>query len=70
MKSNVGTFDRIIRILVAAVIAILYFAHIISGTLAIILIILAGIFIVTSFIKFCPIYFALGLSSKKKEKNE
>ena len=70
MKSNVGTLDRIIRILVGVVLAILYFAHIISGTLAIILIILAGIFIVTSFIKFCPIYFALGLSSKKEEKNE
>jgi hypothetical protein len=62
-----GSIDRIIRILVAVVIVILYFTNVISGTLAVILLILAGVFIVTSFIGFCPLYLPFGLSSKKKE---
>lgn len=62
-----GTIDRVIRILVAVVIAVLYFANVISGTLAIILLIVAGIFIVTSFLGFCPLYLPFGLSTKKKE---
>jgi len=67
MKKNMGTIDRVIRILVAVVIAVLYFANVISGTLAIILLIVAGIFIVTSFLGFCPLYLPFGLSTKKKE---
>jgi len=66
MKKNMGTIDRVIRILVAVVIAVLYFANVISGTLAIILLIVAGIFIVTSFLGFCPLYLPFGLSTKKK----
>lgn len=61
-----GTIDRVIRILVAVVIAVLYFANVISGILAIILLIVAGIFIVTSFLGFCPLYLPFGLSTKKK----
>ncbi len=68
MKKNMGTADKVIRILVAIVIAGLYFANQISGTAAIILLILAGIFILTSFISFCPIYALFGISSKKKSK--
>ena len=67
MKKNMGTADRIIRILVALVIAGLYFANIISGTLAIVLLALAAIFILTSFISFCPLYFPFGISTRKKE---
>ena len=67
MKKNMGTIDKVIRILIAVVIAILWLANVISGTLAIVLLIIAGIFILTSFVSFCPIYRILGLSSRKKE---
>ena len=68
MKPNMGTADKIIRILVAIVIAVLYFTHQISGTAAIILLVIAGIFILTSFMSYCPIYRLFGLSARKNEK--
>ena len=67
MKKNMGTIDKVIRILVALVVVVLYFTHIISGTLAIILLLFAGVFIVTSFLSFCPLYLPIGLSTRKKE---
>ena len=67
MKKNMGTIDKVIRILVAVVVVVLYFTNVISGTLGIILLILAGIFILTSLISFCPLYIPFGLSTKKKE---
>ena len=60
-----GTADKVIRILVAFVIAGLYFAEIISGTAAIIVLILAGVFILTSFMSFCPLYLPFGISTRK-----
>jgi fatty acid desaturase len=71
MKKNMGSADRIIRLIIAAVIAVLYFTKVISGTLGIILIILAVIFLLTSFIAVCPLYIPFKLStcsSKEKEK--
>ncbi len=65
-----GTIDKIIRILVAIIIAGLYFANIINGTLAIVLLIFAGIFILTSFISFCPLYLPFKISTLKKDKNK
>jgi hypothetical protein len=67
MKKNMGTIDKVVRLLVAVVVLILYFIHVISGTLALILLILSGIFIVTSFLGFCPLYLPFGLSTRKKE---
>lgn len=67
MKINMGTIDRVARILVAVVIGIAYFANIISGTLAIVLLVFASIFILTSLIGFCPLYLPFGLSTRKKE---
>lgn len=67
MKQNMGKIDKAIRILVAAVVVLLYFTHVISGTLAIILLIVAGIFVVTSLLSFCPLYFPFGLSTKEKK---
>lgn len=67
MKSNVGTADKVVRILMALVIGALYFTHKISGTTAVVLLILAGIFIITSFISFCPLYWPFGISTRKKE---
>lgn len=68
MKPNMGTTDKVVRILVALVIAVLYFTNLISGTLAIVLLILAGVFILTSFISFCPLYLPFGISTRKKDK--
>jgi hypothetical protein len=68
MKKNVGNADRVIRILLAVVIAILYFTNQISGTLAIILGLVALILLFTSLVSFCPIYFSFKLSTKKAEK--
>ena len=67
MKQNMGKIDKAIRILVAAVVVLLYFTHVISGTLAIILLIVAGIFVLTSLLSFCPLYFPFGLSTKEKK---
>ncbi len=67
MKKNMGTIDKVIRILLAMVVVVLYFTHVISGTLAIILLLFAGVFIVTSFLSFCPLYLPFGLNTRKKE---
>ncbi len=67
MKKNMGTVDKSIRILVAAIIAILLFTKVIEGILAIILLIVAVMFIVTSFISVCPMYPVLGINTRKKE---
>lgn len=68
MKKNVGTIDKVVRILIAVVISGLYFSNIISGTVAIVLLILAGVFILTSFMSFCPLYLPFGLSTRKMDK--
>lgn len=66
MRKNLGSTDKIIRLLAAAAIILLYFTNVISGTLGTILLIVAGLFIVTSLINFCPLYRLLGISSLKK----
>lgn len=63
MKKNMGNTDRIIRLLLAAVVAVLYFTNIISGTLGIVLLVLAGVFVLTSLISFCPLYTLVGLNT-------
>ncbi|MDP3469345.1 MAG: DUF2892 domain-containing protein [Daejeonella sp.] len=68
MKANMGNTDKIIRILAAILIGVLYFTQLISGTLAIVLLIVAGVFILTSFMSFCPLYLPFGLSTIQKEK--
>ena len=68
MKKNMGTVDRIFRILLAIVIAVLLFTKQISGVAAIILGIFAIIFLLTSLVGFCPLYVPLKISTKKKEK--
>ena len=67
MKKNMGTIDITIRLLIAALVIVLYFTHVISGTLAIILLIFAGIFILTSFLSFCPLYLPFGISTRSKK---
>jgi hypothetical protein len=66
MKKNMGTLDRIIRVALVILVAVLYFTGVISGTLAIILGILAVVFLLTSLIGFCPLYAPFGISTQKK----
>jgi hypothetical protein len=68
MKANMGSTDKIIRILAAVLIAVLYFTNLITGTLATILLVIAGVFILTSFMSFCPLYLPFGISTKPKVK--
>jgi hypothetical protein len=63
---NMSSLDRIIRLIVAAAIAVLYFTGVISGAWAIVLGIIAVIFVVTSLIGFCPLYKLFGVSTSKK----
>ena len=65
MKKNMGSADKIIRILLAIIVGVLYYANVISGTIAIVLVVLAAVFIVTSFIGFCPLYKPLGIKTCK-----
>jgi hypothetical protein len=67
MKKNMGTADKVIRILVAVVVVVLYFTHVISGTLAYILLALAAIFVLTSLVGFCPLYLPFRINTSKKE---
>jgi K+-transporting ATPase A subunit len=68
MKKNMGNADKAIRLLVAAIVIALYYAGIVSGTLAIILLILSAIFILTSIVGTCPLYLPLGISTCKVKK--
>jgi hypothetical protein len=70
MKKNMGSIDRIFRILIALAIIALYFTNEISGTAAIVLLIFAGIFILTSFLSFCPIYWPFGISTRHEKPTE
>jgi hypothetical protein len=66
MKANMGTIDRIIRIILALIMVVLYFTSVVTGTLGVVLLILAGIFTLTSVLRFCPLYLPFGISTCKK----
>ncbi|MEJ5266139.1 MAG: DUF2892 domain-containing protein [Bacteroidales bacterium] len=69
MKTNVGKTDRVIRILLAFVLAALYLTGTISGTIGIIAIILAIVLIITAFVGFCPLYLPCKIDTSKKEQD-
>lgn len=64
MKKNMGSIDKALRFLIAIGVGVLYFAGIISGTLAIILLVVAVILIGTSLLGSCPLYLPFGISTK------
>lgn len=66
MKKNMGGADRIIRILLAAVLGYLYFGGVVTGTWGLILVILGGVFILTSLVGFCPLYAPFGINTCPK----
>lgn len=63
MKKNMGNTDRILRIIVAAIFATLYFTGTVEGTVGIVLLVLGGVFLATSAISFCPLYTLVGLNT-------
>ena len=65
MKPNVGTNDRIIRAVLAIILAVLYFSGMVTGTLGIILLVLAGVVLLTGLISFCPLYAPYKFSTRK-----
>lgn len=66
MKKNMGNADRLIRVIIAAIIATLFLTKVITGTLGIVLLVAAGVFVLTSLISFCPLYTLFGISTCKK----
>ncbi|MCK5028394.1 MAG: DUF2892 domain-containing protein [Bacteroidales bacterium] len=70
MKRNMGIADKVIRILIAIVIALLFYFKVVTGTLGIALLVFAGIFVLTSFISFCPLYTIFGFSTCPAKKPE
>lgn len=63
MKPNMGSADRIVRVLLAVVFSILYFTGTVSGTLGVVLLVLGGVFLLTSVVSFCPLYAPFGIST-------
>jgi len=62
-----GTIDKAVRIIIALVIAVLAYANVISGTLAIVLLVFSVVFVATSLISFCPLYMPFGINTGKKK---
>jgi hypothetical protein len=70
MIKNMGSTDKIIRVLLAVLFGILYFTDTVTGTLGIILLILGIVFLLTSIISFCPLYKPVKISTLKEQKNK
>ncbi len=66
MQANMGNIDRIVRLVIAVIIAAMYFSGTLTGTLGIVLLVLAAVFAVTGFISFCPLYMPFGINTRKK----
>ena len=67
MKANMRTPDRIIRVLVAIIVLVLYFTGVTSGTFGIVLIVIGAVLLSTSFINYCPLYGIFGVSTNRKK---
>lgn len=67
MKKNMGTIDKAVRLTLAAVVLLLYYTNVISGTLALVLLAVAIIFAVTSLLGVCPLYIPFGISTLRKK---
>ena len=68
MKKNMSNLDRVFRIIVAGILIGMFYADIISGIWGILALAVAGIFVATSFINFCPLYSLFGISTRKQAK--
>lgn len=70
MKKNMGTFDRTARIVLAIIMGALYFTNTVTGGLGIVLLVLAVIFLLTSFVSICPLYAIFGFSTCKTKQQK
>lgn len=61
-----GSADKIIRFVIAVAIAVLYFTDVITGTIGIISLVVAGVFVLTSLVSFCPLYLPFKINTRKK----
>jgi hypothetical protein len=67
MKKNMGTIDKVVRVIIALAVGVLYFTNVITGVLGIVLLAVAIIFLLTSLIGTCPLYLPFGISTQKKK---
>lgn len=66
MKSNVGLIDKAIRLLISIIFILLFYTNTVTGTLGIILLVLAGVLTLTALLRFCPLYLPFGINTWKK----
>jgi hypothetical protein len=67
MKANMGSTDKIIRIILALVFVVLFFMNVVTAPMSYILLALAGVFVLTSLVSFCPMYPLFGINTCKKQ---
>lgn len=67
MKKNIGKSDKLIRLIIAAIIVGLFYANVLSGTIGIVLVVVAIVFALTSLINFCPLYLIFGINTCSKK---
>jgi hypothetical protein len=67
MKKNMGNIDRIARVIIAIIFAVLYFTRVVTGIPGIIMLILGAVFVLTAVIRSCPLYLPFGISTRKRE---
>ncbi|HNY15427.1 MAG TPA: DUF2892 domain-containing protein [Bacteroidales bacterium] len=67
MKKNMGNLDRVLRLLGAGVLIVLYFLNVITGTLAVVSLVIAAVLVLTSFISFCPLYVPFRINTRPRE---
>lgn len=70
MKINMGTLDRILRFAIALSIPVLFYLDVITGNWATVLLVLAAVFLITSFIGSCPLYIPFSINTRKKRKQK
>jgi len=70
MKQNVGIFDRTVRILIAAILAILYFTGAVTGTTGIVFLIVAAILLITGALRMCGLYALFGINTCKRSSED
>lgn len=70
MKKNMGTADRVVRVILAIVMIVLYFQGIVTGFWGIVLLVLSGIFLLTSLVSFCPLYLPFGIRTGRSEEKK
>lgn len=68
MKANMGKFDKLVRVLLAAAMVLLFALHVVDGVLGIVLLVIAGIFLLTSLVGVCPMYTLLGMNTCPRQR--